>query len=97
MSFGVVSGEWGLSRDRCIRWEWRSSTGRGSFGVDVGHLIVTNGDLCIVIRGGDAALPKLRWDFLLLLSIEKINCSKYILCRKSQSSKMAKIKMNAKL
>jgi len=30
--------------------------------VNVGHPIVTSGILCM--RGGDAALPKLLWDFL---------------------------------
>ena len=41
--------------------------------VNVGHPIVTNGDLVALlfsaVRGGDAALPKLLWDFLLYLSI----------------------------
>jgi len=37
------------------------------FGVNLGHPIVTNGILCM--RGGDAALPKLLWDFLFLLLI----------------------------
>jgi len=32
-------------------------------GVNVGHPIVTNVILCV--RGGDVALPKLVWDFLL--------------------------------
>jgi len=41
-------------------------TGRSRFGGKcgpVGHPIVTNWILCV--RGGDAALPKLLWDFLL--------------------------------
>jgi len=38
--------------------------GRAVLGVNVEHLIVTNGILCV--RGGDAALPKLLRDFLLL-------------------------------
>jgi len=33
----------------------------------VGHPIVTNVILCV--RGGDAALPKLLWDFFLPLSL----------------------------
>jgi len=37
--------------------------GKGSFGAgNVGHSVVTNGILCM--RGSDAALPKLRRDFL---------------------------------
>jgi len=39
-------------------------SGGGNLGVNVGHLIVTNNILCV--RGGDAALPKLLWNFLLL-------------------------------
>ena len=34
--------------------------------VNLGHPIATNGILCL--RGGDATLPKLFWDFLLLLA-----------------------------
>ena len=48
-------------------------------GINVGHPIVTNGDfvtsngdfvtyLFSAIGGGDTALPKLLWDFLLLLA-----------------------------
>jgi len=44
---------------------------RSSFGVNVGHPIVTNADfvaqLFSAVIGGDADLPKLLWDFLLLL------------------------------
>jgi len=36
--------------------------GRSSFGVNVRHPIITNKILCV--RGGDAGLPKLLWDFL---------------------------------
>jgi len=40
--------------------------GKGAvLGVNVGHPIVTNGDSAM--RGGDAALPKLLWDFLFQL------------------------------
>ena len=39
-----------------------SSKGRGSLMVNVGHPIVTNVILCT--RGGNAAFPKLLWDFL---------------------------------
>ena len=38
------SGEWEQSKDGCIRWGWRSSKGKYSFGVNVRHPIVTNGD-----------------------------------------------------
>ena len=40
----VWDGEWGRSRDGCIRWGWLSSKGRGSFGGEFGPSIVTNGD-----------------------------------------------------
>jgi len=33
------------------------------FVVNVGHPIVNNGILCVM--GGDAAFPKLLWDFLM--------------------------------
>ena len=41
--------------------------GKRQFGVglNVGHSIVTNGILCV--RGGDAVLPELLWDSLLIL------------------------------
>jgi len=40
---------------------------RGSFGVNVGHPIVTICGIAVLCRkGGDAALPKLLWDFLLI-------------------------------
>jgi len=39
--------------------EWEGAV----LGVNVGHPIVTDGILCV--RDGDAALPKLLWDFLL--------------------------------
>jgi len=42
--------------------------GRNSFGVNVGHPIVANGDFVVqlfsAVRGGDAALSKLLCDFL---------------------------------
>ena len=38
-------GEWGRSRDGCIRLGWWSSKGRGSFGINLGRPIVTNGNL----------------------------------------------------
>jgi len=49
------------------RLEWSEEVeivkGEGAvFGVNVDHPIVTNGILRV--RGGDAALPKLFWDFL---------------------------------
>ena len=40
--------------------------GMKSFRGDVGHPIVTNGNLYVRV-GGDAALPKLFWEFLLFL------------------------------
>ena len=46
---------------------------RAVLGVNVGHPIVANGDfvaqLFSAVRSGDAALPKLLWDFLLLFSL----------------------------
>ena len=39
----VWDGEWGESRDGCIRWGWWSTKGKGSFGVNLGRPIVTNG------------------------------------------------------
>ena len=40
-------------------------------GVNVGHPIVTNGNfvayLFSAVRGGDAAVPKLLWDFLFMI------------------------------
>ena len=52
---------------------------RGSFGVNVGRPVVTNGDfvayLFFAVRGGDAALPKLLWDFLFLLKLANVVCS----------------------
>ena len=44
-------------------------------GVNVGHPIITSGDSVTVtylfsaVRGGDAALPKLRWDFLFIVGL----------------------------
>ena len=43
MPFGVVSG---VGRKMGVLDGWRSSKGRGSFGVNVGHPIATNEDLC---------------------------------------------------
>ena len=43
--------------------------------VNVGHPIVTNGDfvaqLFSAVRGGDAALPKLLWDVLLMMQLRR--------------------------
>jgi len=41
--------------------------------VNVGHLIVTNRILCV--KGGNAALPKLLWDFLLATQCERYRCA----------------------
>ena len=59
-------GKWGRSRVEIVE-------GKGAVSaVNVGHPIVTNGDLVALlfsaVRGGDAALPKLLWDFLLKFS-----------------------------
>ena len=48
--------------------------GKGTiFGINVGHPIVTNGNsvalLFSAMRGGDAALPKIIWDFLFISSL----------------------------
>jgi len=39
----VWDGEWGRSRDGVLDG-WLSSKGKGSFGVNLGRPIVTNGD-----------------------------------------------------
>ena len=56
--------------DGCIRWGGDRLRDRGVLGVNVGHPIVTNGILVAwllsAVRGGDAALPKLLCDFLLI-------------------------------
>jgi len=41
--------------------------------VNMGHPIVTNGNICV--RGGDAALPKLLWDFLFFTTYNTNNSS----------------------
>ena len=58
----VWDGEWGRSRDGCIRWEWLSSTGMGCSVSEFGHHIVT---CCIVVRER-RALPRWLWKVLLL-------------------------------
>jgi len=64
MPFGVVSG---VGRGMSVLDEGGDRRrGRGSFEVNVGHPPVTNRILCV--RGGDAALPKLLWDFLLMIT-----------------------------
>ena len=40
----VWDGEWGRSRDGCIRWDGYRKRERGSFGVNLGRPIVTSGD-----------------------------------------------------
>jgi len=60
MPFGMVSG---VGRGMGILDGSGDRRRRGAvLGVNVGHPIATNGILCV--RGGDAALPKLLWDFL---------------------------------
>ena len=43
--------EWGRSRDGCIRWGGDHHRERGSFGVNLGHPIVTNGDFVAYLCG----------------------------------------------
>jgi len=40
----VWGGEWGRSRDGCIRWGDYRQRGKGSFGVNLGRPIVDSGD-----------------------------------------------------
>jgi len=40
----VWDSVWGRSNDGCIRWGGDRQRGRGSFGVNFGRPIVTNGD-----------------------------------------------------
>ena len=40
----VWGGEWGRSRDGCIRWGGDGQRGRSGFGVNLGCPIATNGD-----------------------------------------------------
>ena len=63
MPFGVVSG---VGRNMgVLDGSGDRPRGRGSFVGKCGHPIVANAILCL--SGGDAALPKLLWDFLLFL------------------------------
>jgi len=43
-SDAVWDGEWGRSRDGCIRWGGYRRMGRSSFGVNLGRPIVISGD-----------------------------------------------------
>jgi len=53
-----LGGEWGQSRNGCIRWGWLSSKGKGQFlGVNVGHPIVINGDFVAELCESDALFP----------------------------------------
>jgi len=45
--------------------------------VNVWHPVVTNGILCV--RGGDAALPRLLWDFLSQIVVSAV-CGAYRIC-----------------
>jgi len=64
----VWGGEWGRSRDRCIRRGWRSSRMKGTFGCKCRACHCNQWRSYIFCReGGNAALPKLLWDFLLLI------------------------------
>jgi len=42
MPFGVVTGQWDRLRNRYIRWKWRSSKGKGSFGDKYGAIGASN-------------------------------------------------------
>jgi len=60
MPFGVVSG---VDRGMGVLDEdGDRQRGRGSFGVNMVHPVITNVILCV--RSGDAAHPKLLLDFL---------------------------------
>jgi len=62
MPFGVVSG---VGRGMGLLDESEDRRREGAlFKVNAGHPTVTNGIVCV--RGGDAALPKLLWDFLFI-------------------------------
>jgi len=64
MPFRVVSG---VDRGMVYKMAVEIIEGEGAvLGVNVGHPTVTSGILCV--RGGDAALPKLLCDFLLVSS-----------------------------
>ena len=69
----VWGGEWGRSKDECIAWGGNRR---------MGHLIVTNGILCV--RGGDGALPKLLRDFLFLLRTTNLSILKSLLDNPTQ-------------
>ena len=70
----IWDGEWGRSTDECIRRRVEIVEGRRAvLGVNAWHPVVTNGDfaawLLSAVRGGDAVLPKLHWDFLLIITV----------------------------
>jgi len=75
MPFGVVSG---VGRGMVVfNGGGDRQRGRGSLGVNVGHPIVTNGDLVAWVYSifsamgvGDATIPKLLSDFLFKLSVK---------------------------
>ena len=62
MPFGII-GRTGPGMRQVVGF-WDRSTGRGTFGGDLGRAIVTNGDLLSQRRG---PLPKLLWTDLLFL------------------------------
>ena len=45
----VWDGEWGRSRDGCIRWGGNHRKGMGSFGVNLRRRIVTDGDFATLL------------------------------------------------
>jgi len=70
MPFGVVSG---IGRGKgVLNGGGHRRRGKDSFGVNMEHPIATNEDFMVqffsAVKGGDAAVPKLLWDFLFLLS-----------------------------
>ena len=62
MPFGII-GRTGPGMRQIVRFADRS-TGRGTFGANLGRTTVTNGNLLSQRRG---SVPKLLWTYLLLL------------------------------
>ena len=53
----VWGGEWGRSRDGCIRWVVIVEMEGAVLGVILGHPIVTNGDFVAWVWESDALFP----------------------------------------
>ena len=66
----VWGGEWGRSTNGLLDGVAIVEIKGTVLGVNVGHPIVTNRDFVaqvfFAVRGGDAGLPKLLWDFLFI-------------------------------